>query len=369
MSVRDWSKLRHSLPHLLFVAIAVLLLVVSLRTALESPLKEGAELDIVAHLDLTDDDNWNLTGRVLHDGEPVANGAVWVILKDARGNRDAPPVLKTDSQGGFIIEPIPRAIGREAVEEATIFARAEETTPQDGVKILWGEEILRIAGPGSLRNVKLSVRTLLPLPVIFLLSAVLPFIGTANPLRHGCSIFLAFLFTATMIAFLSLGLSYVKITAKKGEVLSLGFASLYHGTYVEEAEPEWLFSFTEPPPLEQPPQKQPNVVQGFGAPLWVLLLSVVGSALLTVTLIVNEISSRPDFNNLDEARKRDELIVRHQFFILFAPLGAIFVYQLLVVAEAAEQPVTVALAAIGAGASLNNLLTRAVRKSKDLLKP
>ena len=59
-----------------------------------------------------------------------------------------------------------------------------------------------------------------------------------------------------------------------------------------------------------------------------------------------------------------EDIVLHQFYLLFSPLGAIFVYQLLVIADTAGQAVTVAIAALGAGSTLNILLDKAVLASK-----
>jgi hypothetical protein len=45
--------------------------------------------------------------------------------------------------------------------------------------------------------------------------------------------------------------------------------------------------------------------------------------------------------------------------MLFAPLGAIFVYQFLVMADSAHQPSAVALVSLGAGLTLTKLLERA----------
>jgi hypothetical protein len=129
-------------------------------------------------------------------------------------------------------------------------------------------------------------------------------------------------------------------------------------------------------------------MSGFGVPLWVLLIAVVGAGLLTVSIIVSEIKNRPKFYLIEEAlvkkrsmdaksaeakeltefRSRLERIIRHQFNILFSPIGAIFVYQLLVIADAAVNSVTVALAAFGAGASLNLILDRAISYAEDAIK-
>jgi hypothetical protein len=60
-------------------------------------------------------------------------------------------------------------------------------------------------------------------------------------------------------------------------------------------------------------------------------------------------------------------LVQNQFFTLFAPLGGIFTYQALVLAGAALQPFVVAVAALGAGATLNVLLHLAISKATDAL--
>jgi len=64
---------------------------------------------------------------------------------------------------------------------------------------------------------------------------------------------------------------------------------------------------------------------------------------------------------------RIKVMLEHQFYMMFAPLGAVFVYQLLVLAEAAGSPVTVAIAAMGSGASLNKLLQVAVQRAGEAL--
>ncbi len=99
--------------------------------------------------------------------------------------------------------------------------------------------------------------------------------------------------------------------------------------------------------------------------------------MFTLLIIVSEIKDRPDFDKLradppDEAevkkfREKIENIVRHQFYMLFSPLGAIFVYQLMVAAGAVGQPITVAIAALGAGSTMNLLLDKAVLASKKAL--
>jgi hypothetical protein len=92
----------------------------------------------------------------------------------------------------------------------------------------------------------------------------------------------------------------------------------------------------------------------------------MGAGILTVSLIVGEIGNPPG-DDPAEIRRRVQKVVRHQFFILFAPVGAIFVYQLLVVAQAAGNDVTVAIAALGSGIALNSLLNAAIRRATSVI--
>ena len=146
--------------------------------------------------------------------------------------------------------------------------------------------------------------------------------------------------------------------------------------------------------------------RGFGAPLWVILISVLGSAIFTIQLLVNSLkdairfddmlsadfreaatknanscryvaameSAKKDNENVSDTvcirwhvRKRVKMIIQHQFYILFSPLGAIFVYQMLVSSDSIGHPATVGIAAFSAGFAINNLLRKALSVSEDLL--
>lgn len=121
---------------------------------------------------------------------------------------------------------------------------------------------------------------------------------------------------------------------------------------------------------------------GFGAPLWVILVSVLGAGVVTVGLIVGEITKvkentapektlpvQPPMataqgpnageDNAKTIREHMQTLVQHQFFILFSPVTAIFVYQALVAGAAASSSLMVGLAALGAGPSLSAVLTKA----------
>lgn len=317
-------------------------------------------LDVVASMEPADG-GYQVVGRVLREGAPVPEASVVVVTSDGRGNRSAPPPVTTDSQGGFATDVMPSELGGKPVADATVEARKTVRDADGDDEELVGRHVLVLASPtdGFQQRVDLNPWVIAFLPGIFLVSFAIPLTpGEIGRLRHAFSLALAFLFTGSMVVVISLGLDYVSSDEHSGHVLSLGFATLFQGTYVPGEAPEWLFSLTAAP------REEAEVVQGFGAPLWVLLVAVIGAALMTVSLIVGEISKPPQPG---ETRARVESVVRHQFFVMFAPIGALFVYQILVAADAAREPLTVALAALGAGLALNELLNRAVTYAKSLI--
>ena len=111
-----------------------------------------------------------------------------------------------------------------------------------------------------------------------------------------------------------------------------------------------------PEPSEKAASTEEPTVQGLGAPLWVLLMSVLGAAVLTISMVVSWVRDPLDFADEKSLRLRLENIVRHQFYVIFAPIGSVFVYQALIVSQAASQPLAVGIAAFGSGMALNRLL-------------
>jgi hypothetical protein len=109
-----------------------------------------------------------------------------------------------------------------------------------------------------------------------------------------------------------------------------------------------------------------TAAKGFGAPLWVVLLSVLGSGIITIRIIVEGIKNRVNFNDRTEVRSRIQVVIVHQFFIFFSPVGAIFVYQILVAIGAASNQMTVAFVALASGVSLNLVLDKARTMTGDL---
>jgi hypothetical protein len=332
------------------------------------------DIDIIAALDSKENTpaTWSLRGRVRLEDSPVKGILVWAVLKDALGNRDSLPTATADSEGAFVIEPFPKTIAGHTVTEVTVYAREPASTSWFSwlkPRPVTGELVL-LVGQGSLRRVDFSIWWLIAPAALFVISIVIAFTTTPSEAYWG-SIFLAFFLTLLTIIEISYGLRYVHTTGEKNEILSLGYASIFRGRYVKGTESEWLFSLTA---SHEPASNQmstaealsenasaaegsaPPIARGFGAPLWVLLLAVAGVGLRTIMIIISEIGHLPDFRNPAELRRRTEVLVRHQLFRLFAPLGAVFVYQFLVIAESATQPVAVALVALGAGLTLTTLL-------------
>ncbi len=385
----------------------------------------------------------DISGRVLQDGAPVGQALVWAVVDYDKGQHAAPAAAQTDGNGGFAIGPLTSVEG--GVTVATVYAR--KVIPRGWFtpgETLRGQDIVQLKGEPKLQpgqTVPWSPLIVWPMVGVFAASFLLPFFFGSKVWKYKAGVCLALAATFIMIYFVSTGLNTVTTLGRSKDILQLGFASIYRGTYVKDVPPEWLFSFTSPPsrgadvppqslpasaaparaPEESPagqisgpqaaatsaaspgavapqatsPASQPldlvAVDHGFGAPLWVILVSVLGAGVVTVSLIVDEITKMPDSIAAGAAlqppnaqpanapaangepadgaaasavdpkllRGHVQTLVQHQFFILFAPVTAIFVYQALVAGSAASSSLMVGLAALGAGPSLSALLTKA----------
>jgi len=348
--------------------------------------------------------NWIVQGHVLIDGEPVNGAHVWAEVQDGRGNKDTPGYRLTKEDGKFVFEEVPQSIGNEKITQILLYAKkdftkvpspakGEEPSKEDTSKKeakqgldasdfgpVRGEALLSVSGKGFYRTLRIPGWVPGSLLGTFFLSVLVAFILPTRKWKYWIMVIFAFFFTFWMMVVISLGLYFVSTKGTEGEILSLGFASVFKGTYVKGVQEEWLFSFTSPgnalskPVTADAPSNAgapPEItVNGFGAPLWVVLIAVLGAGIFTVSVIVLEIKESATLNFADPSKvsERIEKLVRHQFFILFAPVGAIFIFQILLAGGAAEKPLTVALAVLGAGATLNVLLDKAVKKAEALIK-
>jgi len=357
----------------IIVGISLLLLIYSIRLAFRSG--GGFELEILSDLSPISNEGrfYNLEGTIMHDGNPVDTALVWLVLMDGNGNERSPvpPSCRTDSIGGFRFDSIlvrenamvvntQRTAGpsvevsRRDIQEISIYAKSKYPEMK-------GKKIVRIISGGT-RLSRIEKETVIYLPVILIISILFPFIIKSYRIKYLSSIITAIFLSGGMIVTIVLGISFTS-TLNKGEIVSLGFA------HIAQNNNEWLFCLTSPLNLGQ---------SGFWVPLWVLLLSVIGASLFTVLIIVNQIKDRPDFTKLEkpdgpdgeELKKFQKIIkeiVLHQFYMLFSPLGSVFVYQLLVIGDAATKPVTVAIAALASGPALNLILDRAINKIEEII--
>lgn len=363
------------------------------------------KLDIVAHFKSLNNDDFLLKGRVLFKGEPVDSALVWAILEDDKRNKCSPPGEFTDQYGEFEIQS--DSVLLDKVTEVTVHARADVKSYKAGLKgedLLLGEE-----------KIKLELGTFIIFPVMFVFSFIVPFL-TLNPRsKYFICIVSAIVFAFGIIGVVGAGLYQLESMNLPPEAeLDLGFASIIYETYVQDVEPEWIFTLSSPKYDENE-----IIISSFGVPLWILLLSVVGAAVLTVSIVVQEIKDRPNFyllysilksekkdkplsdlfysilkrgrktnspaeqpesnepenpnqeaaqKELMEFRGKLERIIRHQFQILFSPIGAIFVYQSLVLTDAANNLIAVGFAAFGAGAAISLILDRAIVYAQGIVK-
>jgi len=370
----------------LIVGVSLLFLLASLLLAVWPSDKN--KFEVLTDLTSVDESFYQIQGSIIKDGKPMNNTLVWLILRGDGGNErsPSPPSFITKTDGKFQFDLIPKYLSvtesrkvdstvREEVEkkdgatsksggqtsvekvlEIGVYAKSQETGEE-------GKKIVKITAAGSKRSGEIDYKKIVYLPVIFLISILFPFIIRSNKIKYMSSLIAAFLLSGGMIFTIALGISYISTTSET-ETLSLGFA------HISKFNNEWSFSLTSPINKTE----SLNKIQGFWVPLWVLLLSVIGASLFTVMIIVTQIKERLDFkeieSNPEKLLKFNEIIeniVRHQFYMIFSPLGSIFVYQLLVAAEAATQPVTVAIAALGSGPVLNIILDRAINATENLV--
>jgi hypothetical protein len=433
---------------------------------------EPALLEISAAAHRVDDKTIGIVGAVFSGGRGVGKAHVLATIETTDGNqftaeglttgehRGGPPSAQTsaaaqpgqssgqpaaapgvgaaekareETAGRFDLQviragvPVRPGDGDPALERpfhqtiARISVQASEDGP-DGKPARVGALLITSEGP---RRIDFSLLALVSLVSWFLASVLLAFRRPADEdgrrRKYNWLIASSLLMTVLMITFIAVGLRGIDESGKGDRVMSLGFASIFRGTYVTGTHPEWLFSLTSyparkasdeapasktPPPAatsqpagaaaEGPAAAAPLVaaggagdparkieagesvapksgaplwpsIRGFGAPLWVILLSVLGAGILTLAMVVSGIAKPPNFDDESDVGRRIETMIRHQFYILFSPVGGVFSYQLLVAAEAASQPLTVAVAALGAGMVLNNLLDYAVNAAAKLI--
>lgn len=349
----------------------VLTVIISILMTVYAGAMLTPRVDMVARVHASGDTAWSVSGRVLRGGSPVAEAKVWVVAHDNNGNSFAPTAVVSDSAGTFTFQPFPRLIGptdSAYVRSVIVSARTpkrgweEEQTLSRTLNIT-GEELVRFSPPPH--------KAPFVILVIFGFSLLLALTQFEGPkLRHtqyvaliGLSVLLICL---TLVGIAS-ALREIEIISShaKANIISFGFAYAVKGTYVSGEAPQWVLSLS---PVSSSSSSDPTaLLTGVGAPLWVLLVSVAGAGLFTLSIVIRALKEPLDTSEEAPLRPRIQEVILHQFYVIFSPLGSIFVYQLLIVAGAATKPIVVALAALASGVTLNLLLKRAVQAVETAL--
>jgi hypothetical protein len=311
---------------------------------------------------------WRVTGLVTDDGELANDTHVLVTFEDETGNRFAKEHDAADGRFDVLIaqrhDPeLTRAPKPKLVE---IHAKRK------GMRgLFFGEssKTLHMSKDARAAEQNASWKEAATRPFIFVLglfiyTALVTIIrlreGFWNRLKYYVLISLGLLFTASMIYLIGVTITSIEVVLGPDQrPTSLGFGYVFYDSYVANGPRDWNFSLTVPHEvtgLGSTANGEP--ASGFGAPLWVLLLSVLGAGLYTIKLVVDNVRKGSDYSE-KAVRIMAADIIQHQFYILFAPLGSIFVYQFLILTGVGSKSLTVALAALASGIALNVLLKKA----------
>jgi hypothetical protein len=354
---------------------------------------------------------WIVTGRVVQGAAPMEGMSVWCVGYDGSGKSFTPTLQNTDAKGEFKCDAIPEKLaGGDAVKEIRITAGHSNwlryfTSPTTAaLSVAPGGEAVKLS------QLNATWWLLLP-PICFLLTILVvaggSLDGGSSRSAYYVALLLSLVLTVSTVWFIADAINTFNTSVERKQVRTLGFLTIFEGTYVENSGTEWLVSLTYPsdhlssrvadgasspvadgaslrvtegassptadrtssPAADRASATAAKIVHGLGAPFWVIFLSVLGAGLLTLILVIQAISNPPEFASLNPTAYGDRMrtILEHQFFVLFAPLSGIFVFQLLVLAGAAKEPVTVATIILGAGATLNGLLSKAVKSAEQYL--
>ena len=311
------------------------------------------------------------------------------MATDRLGRRFSPRPTRTDPGGRFnFSRPIPHELLKgsgENVGEVEVKAKiclpkeSEDagTIPvpcdpdHDRQRALKGTDRVTLGTSGTSRKISISERAFLPVPLILLiiiLLAVFHMERNYKMWKYYVLIGLSFLFTFLIVGYVLIGLTKVSDIGSPGEVLTLGFLDFFHGSYVSGSDSNWIVTLTgEANEVVATDQGENFNPVGLGAPLWVILMSVFGSAAFTLLFLVKQVGRL--VNRLPEAPFRQEIqqIVMHQIYLLFAPIGAVFLYQMLILADAASHDVTVGIFALSSGLGLNLILAASANRVVGLV--
>jgi hypothetical protein len=362
-----------------------------------------------------DTDDVKIAGRLLVDGDPFERTSAWAVLTYKSGNTFSIPKSELDSSGFFLLTTSERSLPSDPLDKITVYVNREVTEKDLGT---FKTKIAKLVGI-QLNEYHLTGNTLLSKSVflgeekedgvllihqnnyVVLFIALLFFISIAvgcMPLKtlnqaiayYNLSLAYSFVFIVFMIMSVIIGFQTLHKLAEDNSGFTLGFAHIYQGQFTADEKPDWLLTFTTPQTQKtaaddaaQGEENEIAVNRGFGAPLWVIFLAVLGAGVFALLLIIKSIAEPPNTAPIDidpkdtaleilrkrisKFKERTSEVVKHQFYLLFSPISVIVVYQLLVLSGNGGEFVTVALIALGAGVISTPLLDRGVRMASALL--
>lgn len=378
------------------------------------------ELVILSKIDKSGSNQWNIAGSVIGSEGPLSEATVWAIAVDKNG--DSYGTDKGALHGGQYYLTLDLRTIEEREEAAagilgpsiplewskgiaiTIYAIAPSIEPEGEPREGKARSLIGDDGPmRQITEAPFVTFALFAVLVVSFLFAIALVRQAGNSFEQktcyvmiqGTSIALAF------IALIGIGLGFKHVSGftNSDKVLSLGYAHIFMGSYIDGKEKDWMFSLTFPKEalsakdeifsqtesdtgsqsgaddesgtddqvesnvgVENALGSSREIDPGFGVPLWAMLLAVVGSVFFTLAIFVNGIQKPLDYKDKNDVCNRASILVKHQTYILFAPLGAIFVYQGLLEIDAASNNFGVAVAALAAGTTQNALLEVALKK-------
>lgn len=305
-----------------------------------------------------------LDGRVLVNGQVAENAAVWAVIEDDFKNTFVTPNTKTDETGGFTIVMDTSGPSATFVSQVTVYVQGKSGDVAPVRKLL----IPKIDDEDA-TFLETETTPIAGLAVLFAASMLIGFYPVRSQTQARIHYFLclsvAFLFTVFVILAVTFGLKAVHETESNHAGFTLGFANIYQATYVENVPRDWVLSFTAPS-IDLKMEKD-WIDDGFGAPLWVILIAVIGAGVFALLVMLKAIDDPPNYADKQHLNRRMSEVVKHQFFILFSPMSGIVLYQFLVVSGSANVSVTVAMAALGAGVVSTPILDHAVNGANSLL--
>ena len=311
--------------------------------------------------------------RVLVDGSPEDSVQVWAIAHDASGNSFSPPATLTSEDGYADLGPIPVNIGPDDSRDISlIHVKARYSVA--GQTIMKSVPLHLNMDKIPTKPITISAKQCSLVGLIFLASVLVALVRARWPwllqAEYIISVVLTLLLSGAVILLFLEGATIVHLAEQEtgATSVSMGFVHIVKGSYFPDQNPnEWIVTIT---PSE-------GRTMGFGAPLWVILVSVIGAVLIAIKFIIEGLTSQSRkktmLHNITgtelEAKIENKVayLVLYQLFILFAPIGAIFLYQMLLLTGAADENLTVGIAALAAGAGLNLLLKKAINTQASII--